>query len=488
MLPDAQPSLRAQVLSGAAWAAAGRIAAQLLQFAGGVVLARLLLPRDFGLLASVYVFAGFAAIFVDLGIGPAVVHARQLTEELLSAAFWLNALAGVVLALIMLVAAPALAALFHEPAITRIAPLLGLTFALSLSVVQIALLEREYRFRLLAIVELAGVVSGLAVTIAGALLGWSYYALAVGPVVQSLVLSCLCFAAVPWRPSLAANRRAFQQLWHYSAGLIGFNSVNYWVRNADNLLVGRYVGPAALGYYNRSYGLMLLPVTQVSQVVGRVVFPALSRVSDDAERLRNAYRTAVRVLVAGITPVVLALVAVAPAFVHVVYGSKWAPMVPLLQLLCLSGPPQTVAVTVGWLYQAIGRTREMFIAGTGFAAATVVAFGIGIHWGAKGVAAAWLIRCWVLLPIIVWAATRLVELSPWRVLQDSLWPTCAGAAMAGVASLEQVAMRGHVAYGPLLGIQLVTCAAIYPTVLGLLSPDRLQELWGVLRRRGLATT
>jgi len=482
---NAPQDLRAAVIRGASWAAAGRLATQGVQFIGGIALARLLTPSDFGLVATVYVFSGFAAIFVDLGIGPAIVQAREVTDEFLSTAFWLNAVAGVVMGLTLAAAGPLLADFFHQHALVRVAPLLGLTFATQLSVVQVALLEREFRFKRLTALEMTAVLIGLAVTLAGALVGWSYYALAIGPVAQSLAASLLFFWFVPWRPKGKVRTRSVRSLWRYAGGLIGFNSVNYWVRSADNLLIGRYVGADALGLYNRSFSLMLLPLTQVSQVIGRVMFPALARLAHDPERLRRGYRTAVRLMASGTIPLMFSLAVAAPAFVRAVLGVRWVPMVPMLQLLCLSGPPQTVAVSVGWLYQALGRTREMFIAGTVFAVPTIAAFIVGLHWGATGVAAAWLIRCWVLLPAIVWAATRFVDLSALRVLRDGVPALIAGAAMAGVDAIEQLALSTHIPSGAMLALQAASSAASYVLFLGFLSRTQLRELWTTLRRRSI---
>ncbi len=268
----AASSMTKTVVGGASWSAAGRLAGQGLQFLAGLALARLLLPADFGLLASVYVVTGFTVLFFDMGLGAALIHARILRQSDMDAAFWLNALGGVVFVGLLALAGPFVADFYGDPRLSYITPLAGLSFAFSLGIVHASVMTRKMQFKRLAVVETLSAVVGNGVTVAGAFAGWGPMALVAGPAVQSVFSTVITWIASPWRPRGFIQRDAVRRLWSFSGGMLGFSLVNYAGRNSDNLLIGRFLGAAPLGYYNRAYNLMLLPLQQISQVVGRVMF------------------------------------------------------------------------------------------------------------------------------------------------------------------------------------------------------------------------
>lgn len=452
----------------------------LAQLVGGIALARLLVPADFGLAAGVLTISAFALLFVDLGIGPAVVQRKDVSEELLASAFWLNALAGVGLTLLLAACSPLVAAFFHHDVLVPLTCLVSLNFTLSLGVVHLALLERGFRFRAVGAIDAASAVTGMAVSVLAAWLGAGVYALALGPLSATVTTTVLCWAAVPWRPRHFASRPALGELWAFSSWASGFNLVNYWSRNADNLFIGHSTGAEALGFYSKAYNLMLLPVTQATQVLARVMLPAFATMQDDVVRLRMAYRRYLRLSVLLTAPVIAGLVAVAPVLLPVMWGARWQPAVPLLQILALSALPQCLMGTTGALYQSLGRTRQMFVVGAAVSALTVVSFAIGIHWGARGVAVAWLVRCWVLAPWVMSAAGRLVGLSAVRIGADGLRTALAAGLMGGgVALLSDVL---DVPDGWLLAAQVGLGLLLFPPLLLLLDRPVVQEALALVRR------
>jgi PST family polysaccharide transporter len=480
---EASGSIGRRAVGGAAWSSLGRLLIQALQFAASVVLARLLVPSDFGLLATVLIFSQFSLLFFEGGMGAALVALDEVTEDDLATVFWLNALGGLVFAAGMFLGAPLLASFFGQPELRSLAPVVGLAFTCDVGVCHLALLLRRLEFKLVAQVEVVATAFGFAISIGAAFAGWGVYALALGPIAQNLATSAALWTICRWRPRGFISRASIPRIWRFSGGLLGFNVVNYWSRNADNLLIGKFSGPTTLGYYSRSYSLMLLPVQQFAQMLSRVMFPTLTAVRNDRPRAAAAYRRVVGVLNLASAPVLVGLAAVAPALVPFMWGDNWRPVTPLLEILCLAGVPQSLAVSVGWLYQSQHQTALLFRVGLVSSVLGVAAMVVGLRWGATGVAIAVLVRSWVGLVPTLHYATRLVGLSAWQIVVDTLptWATCA--VMFGAVWAEPVLAGQSRTSAVCLACQVLLGVAVYAA--GLVSVQRpvLRDLASVVARR-----
>ncbi len=475
-------ALAGRVTRGVNWSAGSRLCAQGVQFAAGLVLARLLTPEDFGLLASVYVIYGFSVLFFELGLGAALVQRTRPTDAEESSVFWVNVLGGVLFTGLLTLAGPAVAAFFEQPQLRWMAPVLGLSFTLSFGVVHAARLQKALRFRRLAMVEVGSTLIGYAATIAAAVAGAGAYALVLGPVVISLVSSTLLVVSTPWRPRHFVSMHALRQLWGFSGGLLGFNVVNYWGRNADNLLIGKFVGAAPLGLYSRAYNLMLLPVHQIWSAA-RVMYPTLSAIKDDHPRTRRAYLRSVRLVNAVAIPSLLGLAAVAEGLVPLLWGPKWEGTVPLLQILCLAGIPQCLISTTGWIYQSQGCTGLMFRMGVLWSAIGVGLMSLGLMWGVRGVAAGVLVRYWFELPWQLRSAGALIGIRARTVIAGALPVVLVSSVMAGAVYLGPLALDVPRDAPVTVLVQIVTGLAI--CVIGYLVTDKTlsAELTAVIRRR-----
>jgi len=454
------------------------------QFVAGIVLARLLLPEDFGVAATLYALSGFAILFVDLGLGPALVQKARLTERDKSTAFWVNAISGVLLTVLLGLCGPLLARLFDEPELWTLTWIVALNFSLSLGVVHSAMLEREFRFGVVAGIDVSTILFGTSITVALAYSGAGVLSLVLGPLAQTIFSTVSYWIFHPWFPKHFISRASLKQLGHFSAGLMGFNIVNYWSRNADTLLLAHYAGARDLGYYNRAYNLMLLPVSQVTYTVGRVMFPALAAVREDPDRLRRGYRRAARIVSFLTAPFLIGLAAVAPMLIPLLWGPTWEPSVPLLQILCLSGVPQCLLGTTEWLFQAVGKTAAFFRVGVVGAVVTLTAFAIGLQWGVTGVATAWLVRSWLLLPYTLRAASSLIGLRGRTVLADSTssW-IAAGAMGVCVYGLAQWSVMQALGDG-ILVLQVGCGAVLYIGFVHLMDRDLPQDMLRLVRKQG----
>lgn len=480
-----QGTLSTHVKQAASWALASRVAAQLLQFVGVLVTARLLVPSDYGVYAVVYPIVGFAAIFTNLGLDSAVIHAKRLTEEVLSTAFWVNAVSGVGLTVLFCLLSVPIAELFREPQLVPLICLASLGYTVNCGIVQTALLERTLRFKQIAVIDTAaGVVSFAGIVVAAAL-GAGAFALVIGPLLGQVVTTLAVWSVVRWFPRSGYDHAVAKQLWSYSKGVTGFQAVSFWARNADNLLLARVVSQADLGNYNRAYNLMRMPVEQTIALMSRVLFPALARLRDDPARMGRAWLKAMQVAVMLTAPATLVVAVSAPATVEVLLGSRWLGMVTVLQLLSVAALPQVISSTSLGLLRATGDTGRLFRLGLFSACTTFLAMGIGLPWGTRGVATALLVKFLCDVPITVVICCRQTGL-PQRTVYAALRGivlACAGLVTVGVAL--RVSLPDDTWAWLLLLTQGTACLATYVAILFLVDRPALTTTLSVLKRRSL---
>jgi O-antigen/teichoic acid export membrane protein len=465
-----------------AWASGSRMGQQAAQFAASVALARLLLPADYGLYAVIGSVVLFANFFTDLGLAAAIVHTSAPSRSFLSTAFWINAITGVALTLLSFALGPALAAIYNRPRLIHLMLIAGLNFGLDLGIVHTALLERTMRFKRLAVLETVATILGIGVSIGAAAAGLGPTSLALGPLAGTVAQSVMLWIAVPWRPGLAVSRNDAVGIARYGRGLVGFNITNYWSRNADNLLLGRFASATALGLYSRAYNLMSVPIFQINAVLGRVLFPTLTRVRDQQGAVGATWLRATKLTIAAALPVALLFATAAPALVAGLYGPRWHGAAILLELLSFAAVAQLLPATTGPVFQALGKTDAMFRLGLAMSTATVAAIVAGLPWGATGVAAGILIRSWVLIWVPVRVACRYMGLPLRRVAREMVGLTLAGVAFTAASFAARLGIGSSLPALLLLLVQglLGTAAMLY--VLAIVDRPLITELRSSLRR------
>lgn len=429
-------TLKRQAVSSFKWSALSQSGRQVMQLVTTAVLARLLSPADFGLMGMATVAVGFAGLFRDLGTASALIQRRELPEGLLRGLFWVNAAFGLLATGALCLLAPLIALFYHEPRVTPLLQLLSLAFFCSgLGVVQQALLERRLGFGRLARVELIAVLAGAAVGIGAAFAGYGVWSLVWQALASAVVSTVQLWTTSGWRPGFRCRwqeLKEVRQVAGYSLNLTGYNVFNYFARNADYLLIGRYLGAVDLGYYTLAYRLMLYPLQNVTAVFGRVLFPVFARLQDDNARLRAAFLKAAAGIALLTFPLMFGLLALAGPFVLAVFGPNWLPVVPLLQILASVGMVQSVVALVGPVYQAKGRTDLMFRWGLASGTFFILFFVLGLKWGILGVAGAYATAFVLLFYPALAIPFRLIGLRV-RELLSVLWrPLVASALMLGV--------------------------------------------------------
>ncbi|HZM87395.1 MAG TPA: MOP flippase family protein, partial [Blastocatellia bacterium] len=354
-------SLREQVVSGVAWSTLARALQQAAQILLSVLLARLLVPNDFGLIGMVMVFSGFADSLADFGFRSALVEKRILEERHVYSIFWLTLFIGGVLTTLFVLLSPYIAAFYSEPVLTPICQFLAFNYLLgSFGIVPRALMQRRMAFRHLAGVEIIITFLSAALALSLAVLGWGVWSLVAHILGGGFARNMMFFLLCGWRPRFAFSFHAVKELFHYSINLVGFGVVNYWARNADDLLIGKLFGAAALGIYNRAYALMLLPISQLISVVTDVMFTALSSIQDDKNRTKRLYLRAMGLITLLSFPIMAGMFVVAEPFILSLYGAQWVAVAPILQILCIVGLLQSLTSPTGWIYTSQGKTDWMF--------------------------------------------------------------------------------------------------------------------------------
>jgi len=207
------------------------------------------------------------------------------------------------------------------------------------------------------------------------------WSLVVMYLISFLVSTLLNLIYSGWKPGRTFSLAALKELWGFTGNVLGFSFVNYWARNADNMLVGRFLGSAALGYYSRAYGLMLMPITQIISVVSNVMFAALSAIKEDKKRVKRIYLRALNLISFFTFPLMVGLLILAEPFVLTLFGEPWSGMIQVLRILAVVGLLQSLVNPTGWLYLSQGRTDWYFRLGLVNAVAVVAAIAGGIVLG-----------------------------------------------------------------------------------------------------------
>jgi O-antigen/teichoic acid export membrane protein len=484
---DSASPLAGHAARGFASVVSGRLLAQVAQFVSSIVLARLLLPSAYGLVAITWTLTGFAALFSDLGLGAALVQAPRLTERDAATAFVINELSGVAMTLIVILLRHPLADLLGQPRVANLLALASLTFSLSLNVVPFAILERRLQFGTVAALDVVATTVGLAVSIVCAARGVGAASLVIGPLVTAAISSGGGLAAARWLPKVWPSWSSARRLMAFGGHLTGFNILGYWARNADNLLLGRFAGTTELGLYNRAYMLMLLPLTQVGGVLGRVLLPLLSNMQNDQARMRRAM-----IRLAGTTsllvfPVLLGLAATAHNFVLTAFGPHWRGAIPLIVLLSIAGMPQVFGILSAQVCQAVGQTRLLSTWGAVWNLSAVVAIVAGLPWGAEGVAVALAIRGWVVIPIEMMPARKTIGVGGLQVLRAGAVPLAASVIMAVIVAVLGAVLDQVIPVAASLVLQVLVGVGIYVGIVARVDRRAFDDALMLVRRRTMRT-
>lgn len=351
-------TLRARVSRGLFWEGGAALVSQGLSFLVSLLLARLLTPEYFGLLAIANLAIQSLVFFQELGFSSALIYRQKDVEAAANTAHWTILTSSALLYLVAFVSAPLVAQFFHSPEAMPVLRVLALTMVLnSFSRVPYTLLTKELDFRKKVLPELTASLIGNLAALLLAWVGWRVWALVAGELISALLVTLLVYAISPWRPRFQFVRSIFHELFGYGKHIAVSQVLIFGITNIDDMFVGRMLGQAALGQYGLAYKISNTPATNITRVVNRVTFPAYSILQADQERLRSAFFRQVRFVGALSMPIGVATVIFAHDFVYAVLNESWAPAIVPMQILAVYGVIRSVAANMGVIFQAGGKPQ-----------------------------------------------------------------------------------------------------------------------------------
>lgn len=333
----AEISLKTQTKRGLMWSVIERFATQGVQFLFGIILARLLSPDDYGLIAMPLIFLAIAQCFIDSGFSSALVRKPELTEEDISTAFYFNIIVGIVCYGILFFTSPLIADFYNAPILSDLLKLTALaTLFNPLCTVQNAILTRNINFRTQAIVSLTGAIISGIVGLIMAYNGYGVWSLVFQQVAGYSIRTLLLWAMSKWRPKLIWSWKSFHYLWGFGSKMLASALLDTIYNNIYPIVIGKFFSAKTLGNYTRAQQFATLPSSNVTGVLQRVTFPVLSRMQDDEDRLAVNYRKILRLSALLIFPLMMMLSALADPLVRILLTDKWEGCILLLQIMCFS--------------------------------------------------------------------------------------------------------------------------------------------------------
>ena len=390
------------------WSVAAVAGRQVSQLTAALVLARVLGPETYGVISAATVYVTFTTLLLDQGLAAALVQRPHPGPRLAGAVASANLLAALLLGGATAALSPHVAAFFSAPALRPLLVVLGLGLVLKgLAITPRAMLQRELRFRAIGIADIVGGAAGAVAGIAAVLLGAGIWSMAW----MVLTTDAIVGVALAWtggrgaRPNLHLGE--LREILPFSLRIFGSNALAFLSRNADNILVGRFLGVGALSIYSMSYRVLVVPVQMIGQTVNRVAFPLFARLQDRLDLVAAGLLRAMDVLaIAAIIPMVL-VSAAAPELIHLVLGPQWSAAAPVLTVLAIAGARETVFYVTGPLMRARGAGRLILayeVLATVVQLAAIVA---GLSWGVLGVAWGWTVAGFCLMPVQLLIQRRL---------------------------------------------------------------------------------
>lgn len=464
--PPPTTDMGARAVKGAALVAMSQAVKVVVTLVSTIVVARLLSPHDYGIVAMTAPVVAFLQVFQTLGLNQAMVQRPIITNEQFNAMFWMNIGASAVIALALVAVSPLVGKFYHEPAAGYLCAAMGATVLLTGATLQhAALLNRNLRFGALSGIEMVAHVVTLGATATAAYFLRSYWALWIGPFIAGAVSVVLLWMVSPWRPGLRSDFKGSREMLRFGVDVTGFNLVNFFGRNLDNVLIARAWGSAEVGLYDRAYKLMMFPLQNISNPIGRLMIPILSRVTDQPAEYRRLALGALRALFMVVLPAIAVAVASPSRLVALLLGESWASASPIFFWLSLAGLTQVLTQSMGWLFVSGGRGRDYVRWGLFSSLTSVAAFAAGLTWKSVGVAAAFCITDYLVrAPFVLWWVGRgspvktrdLVALhAPFLLNALVLW-LLARALEPWMDTLPLLAVETLASYGFCLALQAAT--------------------------------
>ncbi len=354
-------NLKDSAISGVFWITAERFGIQFVNFLVSIVLARLLLPKDFGIVGIAMVFITIAQVLIDGGLANSLIRTKNPQPVDYSVVFLSNFLVSITSYIILFFSAPFISAFFKIPLLTNLFRILGLVIVVrSLAIIQITKLVLEFNFKKHLTIQIPSVLAGGATGIIMALSGYHVWSIAGSQLATAFFLTVQLWVRSNWRPELVFDKKIFRKHFHYGSNLMGSQLIKVLFQNIFNFVVAKVYSPAQLGYYSRANSVKQMPVETFANALSKVTFPLFSRLQDDISRLRTAYIKITQQVFFIIAPLFVFLIIMGEPLFRFLFTEKWVPAVPYFQLLCIAGIVQPFNFYNGNILNARGKAPLLF--------------------------------------------------------------------------------------------------------------------------------
>ncbi|RDI26793.1 PST family polysaccharide transporter [Rhodococcus sp. AG1013] len=485
-ITEREPSLGAVAARGAAVTLAGQAVKFGIQFGGIIVLARLLSPEAFGLVAMVTAVVGVGEVLRDFGLSSAAVQAKSLTPGQRSNLFWINSAIGAALSVGVVLCAPLIAGLYGEPRLEAVARVLAVTFLLNGLTTQFrANMTRQLKFGKLAVADIVAQACGLGVGIGMALGGAGYWAIVGQQVAQAVLTLALTAVLGRWAPGCPQRREEMRGLLSFGWNLMGTQLLQYTSKNIDSVIVGHQFGATSLGYYNRAGQIVNGPLNQLNVPASTVALPILSRLQDDRPRYRNFILRGQTALMSLVVAVFLFLSALAEPFVEILLGTEWLASVDIFRLIAIGAAFQGASYATYWVFTSKGLTRSMLrYAVVARTISIALLFG-GAWFGVTGVAAAYALGIAITWPLGLYWTSRISDAPVWEMFTNGLRTLAVYTAAAVVAYLAARSLSNPIAEVGVGAAAMAGAAAVMAILIPRYRADliAMREIGGLVKRR-----
>jgi len=389
-------NFKQRFLNALAWSAGVKFLSQAVSIAIGIFLARLLVPEDFGLIAMVLVFTGIAGLLSDVGLGSALVQRQDLDHTHFVSVFWANVCLGSVLAVILYAASAPMAEFYGRFEVEPIVKVLSLSFVIgSIALVHRQVLVKSLRFKELALADFSGMILSGVVAIFFAYRGFGFWALVFQQVIHQFATYFFVTAVSGWKPTLSFRLSALNELIGFSIFVFFTRLLQYSADRLDKLITGKFLGADSVGILDKAQSMMLFPLQNISHTIANIMFPALSSLKGDIDRVKDVYLKCIEAIAFLTFPMMVGMFSVSENFVLGVLGPHWSELIPVFKILCFAGVINSIATVTGSVYLSQGASKTQFKVNLFTRPLVIIFVVVGLAWGVEGVASAIVLAAWV---------------------------------------------------------------------------------------------
>ncbi len=478
-------SLGKSAVSGALWTLVESTGTQLTSFVLFLVFARLIEPRAIGLVQVTVTLLAFLTIFVEHGFTTTLIRSRAVGPTALNTAFWMSVGGGTTIAIGLALVARFVAAAYRTPELTPLIRAMAWCVPITtLSIVQTALLFREFAFRKQALRRLIAIAGGGVVGVLLALRGFGVWALVARFACETAIDCIVAWSWTAWRPGLTVSLQEARHFVSFGGRVVGAYLISFLNRRVDDIVVGLMLGPVVLGYFAVATRGVLLVSEVALRAAQRTAMPIFSRMQEEPERLREAYYHAIEYAVALASPIFVGMSAVAPELCLTAFGARWAPVIPAMRILGLSGVAIAISAFTAPVLVAAGKPTWLFYSSVIEAALSVTTSITAAHWGLWAIAAGFVLRSYLLVPVALYMAHRSLGIRAAEVAKVVMRPVAATLIMAGsVAALRGLCSSWS---PPARLLFLAPAGALtYLSVMALIARPTFDRLLRLVRSRGV---